>query len=137
MKIYNLFNTNYNNRMTFKGCDISKISREVASEHVKAYNLSSHIKLQVSDMTLKGTTDKVMNNILKIHEKYKNGPKYDVIVEEWQNPNGELFEKGHIQARWVEKGSTPDPTNKVVARTNDSFNLYSRLAEYVPPSEYQ
>lgn len=128
MKIYNQCNSNYNNRTTFKGCDISKMGREVVQDHVQ------YLNPQKDEVTR--VTNTIMESIKRIYDKYKSHPEIDIVVEDWKDSFGKPLEKGCIQARWIRKGTTPDLSDKVVLHADGHRDLANRLEHGISDSKY-
>lgn len=118
----NLINHKKTPKITFNGCNISKLNKDIIRQHVEFDSLMKETYL--SNAAVENKTNAIWEQVLKIYENYKDNKKLKVEVSSYKGLWGEEFE-GFIQAKVGIEDS--EFFEKVVSSVSD-FDLDSKIS---------
>lgn len=131
MRISNNFNSTQNNKTAFKGCDISKISREAVTRHVEWHNLimaEHNLEEALDNAQVEQRAETIWQKILGIYSYFKDDNKIRVEITDSIEPFVGRRIDGQIQARIGFEGNEfYTSAERVVSNTDERFDLSEKI----------
>lgn len=131
MKINNNINLSQNNNATFKGCDISKISKAIIQEHVEWHNLimSEHnLEEALTNAQVEQRAENIWQKILGVYNHFKDDSKIRIEISDAIVPFVGKRIDGQIQAKIGFEGDEfYTSAERVVSNTDEKFDLVDKI----------